>query len=201
MNGIRAATRTARPCCLKKPASARAESALGVAGPGADDAILAAVLVAVAQRGVLGLAQPGGDRVTVGAAGIAGVDGDRAAGAPHRNDLAAARAFAERGLRGGVVLGVVVAEAVGAAGADGERAGRLAPGGRADQQACRGDHARHSPAKAGHEKAPPPRNRTMLRARRFHLVNPGVGRHHGSRPGAAFAVIWPNTSAMVPALP
>ena len=51
-------------------------SALGVADEGADDALLAAVAVALLQRGVLRLAEPRRGGEAVGAAEVAAVDGE-----------------------------------------------------------------------------------------------------------------------------
>src|SRR5262245_21301964 len=117
-------------------------SAFGVAGPGADHAVLAAVLVALAQRSVLCCAKPTGDRIAVRPARVLAVDGDRPAGAPDRHDLAAAGAFAKRGAARIGLLGVVVGKAVGAARADCERARRLRRRDGTDQQARGGDRRR-----------------------------------------------------------
>src|SRR5262249_37478404 len=133
-----------------RPASAISSappcSALGVAGPGADDAILAAVAVALAQGTVLRLAEPAGDRVAVRPAGIAHVDGNRPAGPLHRHKLAAAAAtFAERGPARGRVLGEIVGQAISAALPDRERASGLQRTDAADPQA-------HDEANAGHSR-------------------------------------------------
>src|SRR3981081_1486001 len=100
-------------------------SALGVAGPGADDAILAAEVVALLQRGILRLAQPVLDGIAMWTANILAVDGDCPAGTQDRDDLAAAYAFAERCPARGRLFRIIVGKAVGAARPDGERAGRL----------------------------------------------------------------------------
>src|SRR5262249_34546657 len=73
-------------------------SALGVAHPGADDAVLAAVLVARLERRILRRAEPRRRRVAERAADIAAVDRKRRAITLHRgHDLAGARAFLECG--------------------------------------------------------------------------------------------------------
>src|SRR5262249_47176784 len=91
------------------------------------------VLVALTQRRILRLAEPRRDSIAVRAADVLAVDGNRPAAALDRHHLAAAGAFAERGTVGGRFLRIVVREAVGAAGADGERAGRRQAGSRPRQ--------------------------------------------------------------------
>src|SRR6266571_447143 len=83
-------------------------SALGVAGPGADYAVLAAKLVALPQRHILGFAQPCSHCVTVRAAGILSINGNRPAGMAHRHHLAPARAFAEGCPAGSRFAGIIV---------------------------------------------------------------------------------------------
>src|ERR1700687_1064792 len=68
---------------------------LGVAGPGADDAFLAAGCVAFAGRLVERTGNPGLDRITMRAAGIGHVDRQRRAGALHGHHGAPAPAVLE----------------------------------------------------------------------------------------------------------
>ena len=64
--------------------------ALGVTCPGPDDAVLAAIVVALAQCHVLRFTQPPRDRIAMGAARVLSVDGNCTAGVTDRDDLAAA---------------------------------------------------------------------------------------------------------------
>jgi hypothetical protein len=121
-------------------------SPFGVASPGADDAVLAAVLVALTQRRVLRFPETPRDRIAMRAAGILAVDCDRSACALHWHDLAAAGAFAEGGAACGRLLCIVVGKAVGTARPDGERARRPRHARRTHQQACGSDCAAQSPA-------------------------------------------------------
>src|SRR5262249_45117159 len=104
-----------------------ARSALGVADEGADDALLAAVAVALLQRGVLRLAEPRGGGEAVGAAEVAAVDREGGAIALHRRDHLAVRAgaFLERSLARPLLAREVIGKAVGAAVADRQCAGGL----------------------------------------------------------------------------
>src|SRR5436190_9509188 len=96
----------------------------GVAGPGADDAFLAAEFVALLGRGVERARNLRFYGIAVGAAGIGHVDRKRGAGAVHGNGGAVALALLQcRGTRGGLG-GIVKGLAIGAALADGERACR-----------------------------------------------------------------------------
>src|SRR3954471_9342868 len=99
-------------------------SPLGVAGPGADDAFLAAEFVALLGGGV----ERGGDLrlhgVTMGAAGIGHVDRERGAGALHRRRGAVTLAVFQRGGARRRFGSIVVGLAIGAAFADRQRAGR-----------------------------------------------------------------------------
>src|SRR3954470_4931834 len=111
-------------------------SALGVAGPGADHAFLAAKIVALFGRGV----QRGGNLrfycVAMGAAGVGHVDGKRRAGLFHRNRGALALALLAGSRKRGSLGRIVDGLAIGAAFADGECAGGLRGAGelRADQR-------------------------------------------------------------------
>src|ERR1700681_4148068 len=100
------------------------ELPLGVAGPGADHAFLAAEFVAFACRLVERTGNFGFDRVTVGTAGIGHVDRQRGTGAFHGQRgafaLAAPAGHGPRRLLGCIVVGL----AIGAALADRECAGR-----------------------------------------------------------------------------
>src|ERR1700682_6501734 len=88
---------------------------LGVAGPGADHAFLAAGFVAFAGRLVERTGNPGLDRVAVGAAGGGHVDRQRGAGALHGQRGALAPAvLAGLGARH-LLARIVVGLAVGAA--------------------------------------------------------------------------------------
>src|SRR5204862_1291261 len=69
----------------------------GVAGPGADDAFLAAELVALAGRGIEGRGNLRLHRIAVRAAGILHVDRERSAGALHGDGGALALALLQRG--------------------------------------------------------------------------------------------------------
>src|SRR4051794_16674666 len=110
--------------------------ALGVAGPGADHAFLAAEIVALFGGGV----QRGGDlrldRIAMGAAGVGHVDGKRRAGLFHRNRGALALALLARGGERGLLGRIIDGLAIGAAFADGEGAGGPRGAGelRADQR-------------------------------------------------------------------
>ena len=107
-------------------------SPLGVAGPGADHACLAAELVALLCRGVERARNFGFYGIAVGAAGIGHVDRERCAGALHGHRGAVALALLQRrGARGCFRL-IVIGLAIGTAFADGECAGRP----------CLGDEAR-----------------------------------------------------------
>src|SRR6266436_5063416 len=93
---------------------------LGVAGPGADHAFLAAGFVAFAGRLVERTGNFGFDRITVGTAGIGHVDRQRGTGALHAHRGALALAVLE-GLGARHLLGcIVVGLAIGAALADRE---------------------------------------------------------------------------------
>src|ERR1700689_1124337 len=72
-------------------------SPLGVAGPGADHALLAAELVALAGRFIERTRNVRLDRIAVGATGIAHIDRKRGTGALHGNRLAVAAALLESG--------------------------------------------------------------------------------------------------------
>src|SRR5436190_6122520 len=85
---------TSRPCDQPKvsPRAALAqftifgcELSAGVAGPGADDAFLAAELVAVAHGAVLGGRDAWSDRIAVRAARVRHIDGERGTGTLHRD--------------------------------------------------------------------------------------------------------------------
>ena len=93
----------------------------GVAGPGADHALLAADIVALFRRRVQRTGNVRLHRVTMGAAGIGHVDRQRRAGALHGHGGAFALALlAGRGQRAGFA-GIVEGLAIGAAFADRER--------------------------------------------------------------------------------
>src|SRR5712664_3461081 len=97
---------------------------LGVAGPGADHAFLAAELIALAGRLVERTRNPRLDRITVGTAGIGHVNHQRGTGAFHGQRGAIALALlAGRGPRR-LLARIVVGSAVGAALADRECSGR-----------------------------------------------------------------------------
>src|SRR3981081_4879540 len=96
-------------------------SALGVPGPGADHAFLAAELIAFARCRVERARNPRFDRIAVGAAGIAHIDRQRSASALHGHRGAFALALlARRGPRV-CFAGTIVRLAVGRAFADRER--------------------------------------------------------------------------------
>src|SRR5262252_3612417 len=69
-----------------RPACNGERSAFGVAGEGADHAVMPAVLVAILQREVFRLAKLRRDRVAVRTAGIVTVDRKRSAGTLHDPD-------------------------------------------------------------------------------------------------------------------
>src|SRR5258708_5387950 len=96
--------------------------ALGVAGPGADHAFLAAKIVAFFGRGVQRGGDLGFDRVAVGAAGVGHVDGKRRAGPLHGHRGALALALLARGGECGPFGRIIDGLAIGAAFADGEGA-------------------------------------------------------------------------------
>src|SRR6266849_4445160 len=102
-------------------------SALGVAGPGADHAILAAVLVAGRERDVLRLSEPARRRISVRAARAPAVD--RKGGAAlleHHHHLALrAGAFALRGAHRRSRVRIVEGVAEGRARPDRHRARRM----------------------------------------------------------------------------
>src|SRR5688572_6626541 len=107
-----------------RPGMTIANLALGVAGPGADHAFLAAEFVAFFGRGVERAGYSGFHGITVGAARIDHVDRERGAGALHGERGAVALALLQRrGARGGFG-GIVIGLAVGAALSDGECARR-----------------------------------------------------------------------------
>src|SRR5258707_5443582 len=97
---------------------------LGVAGPGPDDAILAAELVAFARRLVQRSQTLRPDRIAVRPARVRHVDGKRRAGALHGDRLAtAALALPERRDPRRALGGIVISPAIGAAFADRKGAG------------------------------------------------------------------------------
>src|SRR4029453_6537486 len=91
------------------------ESPLGVAGPGADHAFLAAEFVTLLCRGVERARDFGFYGIAVRAAGIGHVDRERRAGALHGDSGARALALLERrGARrrlGGIVIGLAIGAA------------------------------------------------------------------------------------------
>src|SRR5258708_4682386 len=98
---------------------------LGVAGPGADDALLAAELVAFARRLVQRARNLRPDRIAVRPARIGHVDGKRRAGALHGDRLAiAALALPERRGARRALGGIVIGAAIGTAFADRKGTGR-----------------------------------------------------------------------------
>src|SRR5579872_4476898 len=102
-------------------------STLGVAGPGADHALLAAILVALAGRFVERTRYTRLHCIAVRTTGIGHVDRERGAGALHRNcRLAVAAALLERCGKCGAHRGIIVSFAVSAAFAH-----RKCPGGAA----------------------------------------------------------------------
>src|SRR3954469_19022513 len=104
-------------------------SALGVADKGADDALLAAMTVALSQRRILRLPKPGFGCVPEWTACIAGVDRQRRAIALHRRNhrTAFAGALAESRRLRLIRANKINSKPVSPADADGERAGRLRP--------------------------------------------------------------------------
>src|SRR6202158_2459603 len=96
------------------PALLSRKSALGVAGPGADPAFLAAVFVAFAGCRVERTRNMGFHRVTVGAARVGHVDRQRGTGTLHGHRSAFALALLQR--RGARVrlAGIIIGLAVGA---------------------------------------------------------------------------------------
>ena len=149
-----------------------AVSAFAVAGPGADHAILAAVLVAVLQSDILRLAQSCCDRIADARRRRCGRRWRwrRRRGAP-ATTLQPPEHLASAARACGRFLSEVVGKAIGAAGPDGERAGRLGRVDRKNEQARRGNYAASSPSKRRHENPSPRRNPKMLPNRRFQLVN------------------------------
>src|SRR5262245_14645673 len=118
-------------------------SALAVADEGADDAILAAVLIALAERRVLRRREPRRGRKSKGATGVTRIDRERRAIAPHRRDhLAVALALAQRRGPRRLLFAEVVGKAISAAGADRERAGGLRRRERRKRDARRHQHGR-----------------------------------------------------------
>src|SRR5436305_2785980 len=99
-------------------------SPLGVAGPGADDAFLAAEFVALAGGGVERVRNFGFYGIAMRAAGISHVDSERGAGALHGHGGAGALALLERSRARRFLGRIVKGLAIGAAFADRERAGR-----------------------------------------------------------------------------
>src|SRR5205085_12471191 len=97
-----------------RPGTTVAKSSPGVAGPGADDAFLAAEFVALAGGGI----ERGGDlwlhRIAVRAAGILHVDSERGAGALHGDGRALALALLQRGDARGILARIVIGLAIGA---------------------------------------------------------------------------------------
>src|SRR5215218_6644042 len=97
---------------------------LGVAGPGADHAFLAAEFVALLGRGIERAGNLRFDGIAMGAAGIFHVDRERRAGALHGHRGAVALALLQRREPGCGLGGIVIGLAIGAAFADREGAGR-----------------------------------------------------------------------------
>src|ERR1700733_4634002 len=96
---------------------------LGVAGPGADHAFLAAIFIAFLRRRVQRTGDVGFYRVAMGAAGVGHVDRKRRAGVLHgqRRGALALALLARRSQRAGLA-GIVIGLAIGAAFADRKRA-------------------------------------------------------------------------------
>src|SRR5262245_51003109 len=129
-------------------------SALGVADEGADDALLAAVLVALLECGVLCRAEACGGGKAVGTAEIAAADREGGATTPHRGHHLAvvADALLQRGAARLLLAREVVGKAVGTAVANRERAGSLRRGRRKCNQARR-EHG--GPSQTSHWKPLP----------------------------------------------
>src|SRR5882762_2380822 len=99
-------------------------SPLGVAGPGADHAFLAAEFVTLPRRLVERTGNFWFNRIAVGAAGIGDVDRERGAGAFHRHRGAGALALLDSRGAGLGLTGIIISLAIGAAFADRECTGR-----------------------------------------------------------------------------
>src|SRR5579872_197155 len=99
---------------------------LGVAGPGADDAFLAAEFVALAGGFIQRTRNMRLDRIAMGTAGVGHVNRQRGAGTFHRDRLAVAVALLERGGARRIFARIVVSLPVSAAFADGKGARRPA---------------------------------------------------------------------------
>src|SRR5689334_4834700 len=100
-------------------------SALGVAGPGADHAFLAAELVAFARRLIERARNARTHGITMRTAWIFHVDGQRRAGALHGDGGTPALALLQRGDARGILTAVVIGLAEGTAFADRERPGSM----------------------------------------------------------------------------
>src|SRR3954447_5255118 len=151
-------------------------SPLGVAGPGADHAFLAAELVTLLGRGIERTRNFRFYGIAVGTAGIGHVDCERGAGALHGERGAIALALLQRRGARGFLGRIVVSLAVGAAFADGECAGRPCPGHvtrDAQYQRQRSDKERAAPCRDGRNNQNPlPRGNGKNLARgSFQLVN------------------------------
>src|SRR5262249_29597374 len=116
-------------------------------------------------------------RKAVEAAGILHIDRERRAiAAQGRNHLAVAFAFAQRRTARPRIGGKIECKAIGAAGADRERAGALRSRQRRKRETCRQKDRRHERARRGptgssHGKAPPPRvRRTLWKSRKPRLI-------------------------------
>src|SRR5438105_2538498 len=149
-------------------------SPLGVAGPGADDAFLAAEFVALPGRGVEGAGNFRLHGIAMRAAGISHVDCERGTGALHGDGGAGALALLQRRGARGRFGGIVIGLAVRAAFADGECAGRpcLADEARdAQYQSQRKDKERAALCRDGrnNQKPLPRGNLQNLAGREFQL--------------------------------
>src|SRR5580704_8722283 len=88
---------------------------LGVAGPGADHAFLAAEFIAFFRRFIERTRNMRLDRVAMGAAGVGHVDRQGGAGALHRHRRAVALALFQRRSARGALGGIIIGLAIGAA--------------------------------------------------------------------------------------
>src|SRR5438046_927192 len=149
-------------------------SPLGVAGPGADDAFLAAEFVALLCRGVERARNFGFYGIAMRAAGISHVDGERGASPLHGDGSAVALALLQRGSARDGLGGIVIGLAIGTAFADGECARRPCPGDvarDAQYQGQRKDKERAALRRHGrNDQEPLPRgNEQNLAGRKFQL--------------------------------
>jgi hypothetical protein len=162
----------------REPVSTSLENALapGVAGPGADDAFLAAEFVAFARGGIERGRNPRLDRIAMGAAGIGEVDRQRGAGAFHGNSGAITLALLERrGLRSRFrrkIMGL----AIGAALADSKCPGRRGlrdeiRSGKRQYQRCDEHRAARQNSQRSQSPIPPRSSGRNLASSPFHLVN------------------------------